>query len=76
MCDANKGCRKPEELKGDPEQCSAEQIRKCHGDVAAHPCTPTSCEKPENLLGTPQECSPNQIKKCHGDVAGHPCVEE
>jgi len=32
------GCRKPENLKGKPEDCSPEQIRKCHGDVEEHPC--------------------------------------
>lgn len=48
MCDARKGCQKPQELKGAPEDCSRERIRKCHGDVAQRPCT-TGCEKPEKL---------------------------
>jgi hypothetical protein len=39
MCEEKKGCQKPEELKGDPKECSPEQIRKCHGDVE-HPCDP------------------------------------
>jgi hypothetical protein len=33
------GCKKPENLKGKPEDCSPEQIRQCHGDVQDHPCT-------------------------------------
>ena len=40
MCSNKKECQKPEELKGDPKECSPEQIRKCHGDVAEHPCEP------------------------------------
>jgi len=74
MCNAKKGCRKPEELKGTPEECSPEQIRKCHGDVARHPCAATGCEQPDQLRGRPEDCSPEQIRKCHGDAAGHPCV--
>lgn len=31
-------CQKPDQLKGKPEECSPEQIRKCHGDVKEHPC--------------------------------------
>ena len=39
MCEKeNSGCQKPENLKGRPEDCSPEQIRKCHGDVKEHPC--------------------------------------
>ena len=74
MSDAKKGCQRPEELKGSPEQCSPEQIRKCHGDAAQHACVDSGCEKPEELQRSPQECSPEQIRKCHGDDAGHPCV--
>jgi len=42
MCGkAKSGCRKPEELKGKPSECSPEQIRNCHGNVdpRKHPCT-------------------------------------
>ena len=39
MCDEKKCCEKPEELKEKPEDCSSEQIKKCHGDVKKHPCT-------------------------------------
>ena len=38
MCGENTKCRKPKELKGKPEECSTEQIKKCHGDVSTHPC--------------------------------------
>ena len=38
MCDSDEKCQKPEELKGKPEDCSAEQIKKCHGDSPDHPC--------------------------------------
>ena len=38
MCEGKGGCQHPEELKGKPEECSPEQIRKCHGDVTDHPC--------------------------------------
>jgi hypothetical protein len=40
MCEEKKGCEHPEELKGDPKECSPEQIRKCHGDTEGHPCEP------------------------------------
>lgn len=42
MSDDKKKCQKPENLTGKPEECSPEQIKKCHGDVNKHPCT----EKP------------------------------
>ena len=39
MCDEKKeGCQKPENLKGKPQDCTPEQIKKCHGDVKKHPC--------------------------------------
>ncbi len=38
MCASKKGCQKPKELKGKPEECSPEQIKKCHGDLKPHPC--------------------------------------
>jgi len=75
MCDEKKGCQRPEELKGAPEHCSPEQIRKCHGDVEGHPCVEAAgCEHPERLKGKPGECSPEQIRERHGDAAGHPCL--
>jgi DNA-binding transcriptional ArsR family regulator len=39
MCTCKAECQKPEELKGKPEECSPEQIKKCHGVVPEHPCT-------------------------------------
>jgi hypothetical protein len=46
MCEKKKCCEKPEELKGrDPEKCSPEQIKKCHGDVNRHPCAPGKDER-------------------------------
>jgi hypothetical protein len=41
MCccdDKKQGCQKRENLKGQPEDCSPRQVRKCHGDVKRHPC--------------------------------------
>jgi len=38
MCNRKEGCQQPKEGKGDPSKCSAEQIRKCHGDAKKHPC--------------------------------------
>ena len=76
MCDAKKKCQRPEELKGVPENCSPEQIRKCHGDAGDHPCVETAgCEHPEKLKGKPGECLPEQICECHGNAPGHPCVK-
>ena len=45
MCEKKEGCQKPEELKGDPKECSPEQIRQCHGDAAEHPCVPKDAEE-------------------------------
>jgi hypothetical protein len=38
MCDAERSCEKPANLKGKPEECSPEQIKECHGDLKEHPC--------------------------------------
>ncbi len=39
MCEKNKcGCRKQENLKDKPEDCTPEQIEECHGDEKKHPC--------------------------------------
>lgn len=35
-------CQKPKELRGKPQDCSAEQIRKCHGTTKEHPCLKTA----------------------------------
>jgi hypothetical protein len=47
MCAGKKKCDKPKELIGKPEECSPEQIRKCHGDVAGHPCVPPKKSAPK-----------------------------
>ncbi len=39
MCEKEvSGCENPLNLKGKPQDCTPEQIRDCHGDVAEHPC--------------------------------------
>ncbi len=38
MCEREKGCQKPQDLVGKPEECSPQQVKKCHGDVKEHPC--------------------------------------
>ena len=38
MSEEERGCQKPDQLKGKPGECSPEQIKKCHGDVKEHPC--------------------------------------
>ena len=40
MCQEKPKCQKPEKLKGNPQDCSPEQIKECHGDAAEHPCEP------------------------------------
>ncbi|MBN1349000.1 hypothetical protein JXJ21_06300 [candidate division KSB1 bacterium] len=32
-------CQNPVELKEDVQNCTKEQILKCHGNVKKHPCT-------------------------------------
>jgi|CZCA01.1.fsa_nt_gi ArsR family transcriptional regulator len=39
MCKCECKCAHPEKLKGKPGECSPEQIKECHGDAKAHPCT-------------------------------------
>ena len=43
-------CQSPEFLKTKPQECSPEQIKKCHGDENNHPCIPQ--EKPHEDKGT------------------------
>jgi quercetin dioxygenase-like cupin family protein len=42
MCQNKSGCTQPENLKGKPEECSAEQIAICH------PGEKHSCENEES----------------------------
>ena len=46
MCcrDSGEGCCHPED-KRDPKECTPEQIRKCHGDVAEHCCEAEATEQ-------------------------------
>jgi len=42
MCccnDKKQGCQSPKNLKGRAEDCTPQQVRKCHGDAQEHPCT-------------------------------------
>jgi hypothetical protein len=39
MCEGK--CECPEHLKGKPEECTPEQIEKCHGKGKGHPCEET-----------------------------------
>jgi hypothetical protein len=45
MCTSKSKCEKPANLKGKPQDCSAAQIRKCHGDDKTHPCAPANKTK-------------------------------
>ncbi len=38
MTGKNAKCQKPENLKARPQDCSPEQIHKCHGTNKAHSC--------------------------------------
>ena len=44
MCNEKHGCQQPEKGKGDPKECTPEQIKECHGDVGCHPCEPEKRE--------------------------------
>ncbi len=44
-CDPKSQCAHPEKLKGDPSECTPEQIRECHGEVAEHPCERQEAQK-------------------------------
>jgi hypothetical protein len=41
MCQPKTCCQKPEQLKRTPQECSPEQIQKCHGVEKEHPCVPS-----------------------------------
>jgi len=42
MCDKSKCCEKPDQLKSTSQECTAEQVKMCHGDAKVHPCVPTA----------------------------------
>ncbi len=41
MCQPQKEvvCRHPDKLKGEPGECSPQQIRECHGEDKKHSCS-------------------------------------
>ena len=45
MCEKEKCCQKPEQLKGKPQECTPEQIQECHGDSKKHPCVSQKTKK-------------------------------
>ena len=45
MCQSKSTCSHPENLKGEPKDCSAEQIIICHPGEEGHPCDPEEPEK-------------------------------
>ena len=45
MSEEERGCQKPDQLKGKPEECPPEQIKKCHGDIRGHPCVSNNPDK-------------------------------
>jgi len=51
MTQEKTGCEKPEKLKGNPQECSSEQIRECHGHEEAH-----SCETPDRNADGKKPC--------------------
>lgn len=58
MCNGKTRCGKPENLKGGPEKCSPEQIKKCHGVVNEHPCVKSTGNNAQGsgvLAQKPQE---------------------
>nr|WP_320192422.1 hypothetical protein [uncultured Desulfobacter sp.] len=46
MCNCK--CMDPKKLKYKPENCTPEQIEKCHGKDGGHPCSCNSNEKKES----------------------------
>lgn len=38
-------CQVPEKLKRNPENCSPQRIRACHGTSGNHPCVPKKTSK-------------------------------
>jgi len=45
MCQSKSSCSHPENLKGEPKDCSAEQIGICHPGDNGHPCEIEEAEK-------------------------------
>ena len=38
MCEKRECCQRSEQRKGKPQDCSPEQIKKCHGGSKDHHC--------------------------------------
>ena len=56
MCQSKSSCTHLEQLKGEPKDCSAEQIAICHPGEEGHACeTEESAKKQECLLTTLKE---------------------
>ena len=45
MCQNKSSCIHPEQLKGEPKDCSAEQIAICHPGEKGHSCEAEESEK-------------------------------
>ncbi len=45
MCQSKSSCTHPEQLKGEPKDCSGEQIAICHPGEKGHPCEAEESEK-------------------------------
>jgi hypothetical protein len=45
MCQSKSSCIHPEKLKGEPRECSVEQIAICHPGEKGHPCETEESEK-------------------------------
>jgi len=45
MCQSKSGCIRPENLKGEPKDCSADQIAICHPGEKEHPCEAEESKK-------------------------------
>ena len=45
MCQEKSECTHPENLKGEPKDCSTEQIAICHPEEKGHSCEVEKSEK-------------------------------
>ena len=53
MCNKDDCCQKPERLKGNPKDCTPEQIKECHGEAKRHTCLRQIGESDENNYASP-----------------------
>jgi len=54
-CDPKSRCAHPEKLRGDPSECTPEQIRECHGEAAEHACESAEAQQPRCERAEAQE---------------------